>query len=162
MYMARAVFEFIPENLDAGSVVRVEIPRPNQSRKIAYTSSNAAQKRRFGRAALVRSIVCRPRVRVNVRDELSSRRYYVSGTVQGVGFRYFVHRAARELKLAGYARNLRDGRVEVYAIGTAASLAHLRRDLERGPRGAYVSGVAEEEASVDSRFSETFSIEEDA
>lgn len=97
-----------------------------------------------------------------MRDELSSRRYYVSGMVQGVGFRYFVHRAARQLKLTGYVRNLRDGRVEVYAIGTAASLTQLRPELERGPRAASVSGVAEEEAPVDSRFSETFSIEEDA
>lgn len=99
---------------------------------------------------------------MNVRDELSSRRFYISGMVQGVGFRYFVHRAARELQLTGYTRNLRDGRVEVYAIGPAASLAQLRRDLERGPRGAYVSGVTEEEARVDSQFSETFSIEDDA
>jgi acylphosphatase len=97
-----------------------------------------------------------------VRDELSSRRYYVSGSVQGVGFRYFVHRAAKGLKLTGYVRNLRDGRVEVYAIGTAASLTELRRELERGPRSAYVSGVAEEEASVERQFSETFSIEYDA
>lgn len=97
-----------------------------------------------------------------MRDELSGRRYYISGMVQSVGFRYFVHRAARELKLTGYVRNLRDGRVEVYAIGTAASLTALRRELARGPRAAYVSGVAEEETAVDTQFSETFSIEEDA
>jgi len=97
-----------------------------------------------------------------VRDELSSRRFYVSGMVQGVGFRYFVHRAARQLKLTGYTRNLRDGRVEVYAIGAAASLGELRRELERGPGASRVSRVIEEEAAFDSRFSETFSIEEDA
>jgi acylphosphatase len=97
-----------------------------------------------------------------VRDPLSSKRYYVSGTVQGVGFRYFVERAARQLKLAGYVRNLSDGRVEVYAIGASASLAALQKELERGPRGAFVSRVEEEEAPLDLRFSESFSIEYDA
>jgi len=99
---------------------------------------------------------------VNVRDELGSRRYYVSGMVQGVGFRYFVHRAAREFKINGYVRNLRDGRVEVYAIASAASLATLRHHLDRGPTGAYVSGVTEQEAPLDSQYSQTFSIEDDA
>lgn len=97
-----------------------------------------------------------------MRDELSSKRYFVSGTVQGVGFRYFVERAARHLKISGYVRNLRDGRVEVYAIGDDRSLAQLRRDLERGPRGALVSSVDEKEAPVQSRYSESFSIEYDA
>jgi len=99
---------------------------------------------------------------VNARDEFSSRRYYVSGTVQGVGFRYFVHRLARGLKLNGFVRNLRDGRVEVYAIAPGESLIALRRELERGPSGAWVSGVVEEEAPLDSQYSETFSIEDDA
>jgi acylphosphatase len=97
-----------------------------------------------------------------VRDELSSKRYFVSGTVQGVGFRYFVERAARHLKISGYVRNLMDGRVEVYAIGDDGSLAVLRGELERGPRGALVSDVDEEEAALESRYSESFSIEYDA
>ncbi|MGA2509319.1 MAG: acylphosphatase [Candidatus Acidiferrales bacterium] len=95
-------------------------------------------------------------------EELRAKRYYVSGTVQGVGFRYFVQRAAHLLRLAGYVRNLGDGRVEVYAIGPAASLATLRLELERGPRSAYVSSVIEEEASPDSRYENEFSIEYDA
>ena len=111
---------------------------------------------------LVRSSVCGTRARVNVLEELRSRRYYVSGTVQGVGFRYFVNRVARELKLDGYVRNLRDGRVEVYAIAPAELLTALRRELERGPSGAWVSGVTEEAAPLDSQYSQTFSIEDDA
>jgi acylphosphatase len=97
-----------------------------------------------------------------VRDRLRSKRYYVSGTVQGVGFRYFVERAARQLKLAGYVRNLSDGRVEIYAIGVVTSLEALRGELERGPRGAFVARVDEEEAPLEPRFSESFSIEYDA
>ena len=114
------------------------------------------------RAALVRSGVCGPRAKLSVREELGSRRYYVSGMVQGVGFRYFVHRLARELKLNGFVRNLRDGRVEVYAIAPAESLDTLRHQLERGPSGSYVSGVSEHEAPFEGQFSQTFSIEDDA
>jgi acylphosphatase len=97
-----------------------------------------------------------------VGDELRSKRYYVSGTVQGVGFRYFVERVARHLKISGYVRNLHDGRVEVYAVGLAPGLADLRTELERGPRGAFVSRVDEEDAPFESRHSESFSIEYDA
>lgn len=94
-------------------------------------------------------------------DEKSRvRRYYVSGMVQGVGFRYFASRAAQGLGLAGYVRNLRDGRVEVYAVGPAEILAALRLELERGPGSAAISGVAEEEAELDPKFTRQFSIEE--
>ncbi len=91
-----------------------------------------------------------------------AKRYYVSGMVQGVGFRYFVLRAARGLGLAGYTRNLSDGRVEVYAIGPDASLASLRAELRRGPRSAEVSDVVEEEAEIEERFAQGFTIEYDA
>jgi acylphosphatase len=82
--------------------------------------------------------------------------------VQGVGFRYFALRAAQRLGVSGYAKNLSDGRVEVYAIGTAAILAAMRAELERGPRSATVSEVAEEDASIDPEFAAEFSIARDA
>ena len=63
-----------------------------------------------------------------------------------MGYRYFAQRAAAELGLSGYARNLDDGRVEVYAVGTAAQLARLAGLLHRGPRWADVRGVDEQEA----------------
>jgi acylphosphatase len=88
-----------------------------------------------------------------------SRRYFVSGTVQGVGYRYFAMRMAQRLGLAGYARNLSDGRVEVYAAGNASKLAEFRKELERGPQGASVATVAEEEAPLNPEFVKGFSIE---
>ncbi len=95
-------------------------------------------------------------------EELNARRYYVSGMVQGVGYRYFVERAAKYLNVMGYVRNLRDGRVEVYAIASADSHVTLRRELERGPKGASVTGVTEETAATEPGFADHFSIEYDA
>ena len=78
----------------------------------------------------------------------SARRWIVRGRVQGVGFRYFAQRAAAELGLTGYARNLDDGRVEVYAAGPVEKLSQLAGLLHRGPRWADVRGVEEQEAAV--------------
>ena len=79
---------------------------------------------------------------------ISARRWIVRGRVQGVGFRYFAQRAAAELGLTGYARNLDDGRVEVYAAGSEEKLLQLGGLLYRGPRWADVRGVEEKEAAV--------------
>ena len=87
-----------------------------------------------------------------------ARRYFVSGIVQGVGFRYFTERAAERLQLSGYTRNLPDGRVEVYAIGTLEQLANMRSALERGPWGASVSEVKEEQSGVDPNYERGFVI----
>jgi acylphosphatase len=87
-----------------------------------------------------------------------ARRYFVSGIVQGVGFRYFTQDEAERLHLSGFVRNLRDGRVEVYAIGLAGNIDRLRSVIERGPRGAMVQQVAEEPAELDPRFAEEFNI----
>ncbi len=91
----------------------------------------------------------------------NAKRYYVSGTVQGVGYRYFAERTAAQLGIMGYVRNLRDGRVEVYAIGPADSLASLRGRLENGPIGASVENVTEQDAPIDPQFQQGFSIEYD-
>lgn len=87
-----------------------------------------------------------------------ARRYFVSGIVQGVGFRYFTQDEAERLHLSGYVRNLRDGRVEVYAIGSQENLARLRNLVERGPRGAMVQHVDEETAELNPKFAQEFSI----
>jgi acylphosphatase len=93
-----------------------------------------------------------------VSEPKQARRYFVSGIVQGVGFRYFAQRAAERLHLSGYTKNLPDGRVEVYAIGTAEQLARLRSILERGPWGASVSEVKEEDAAINSNYANGFGI----
>lgn len=86
-------------------------------------------------------------------------RYFVSGTVQGVGYRFFVERAAVRLGLKGFVKNLSDGRVEIYAVGAAEGLATLAADLGRGPAGASVANVIAEKALVDPGLAEDFLIE---
>ena len=71
---------------------------------------------------------------------ITARRYYVSGRVQGVGFRYFTVRAAEALGVTGWTRNLADGRVEVHANGTAKQLDDLESRLRAGPPAADVRG----------------------
>jgi len=69
------------------------------------------------------------------------RHYLVKGRVQGVGFRWFVHREAASLELSGWVRNTEEGHVEVMAAGPAESLADLAHALHRGSRGSRVDAV---------------------
>lgn len=78
----------------------------------------------------------------------AARRWLVRGRVQGVGFRYFAQHAASGLGLTGYARNLDDGSVEVYACGPPEKLSDFAAHLHQGPRWADVRGVEEQEAAV--------------
>ena len=73
-----------------------------------------------------------------------------------MGFRYFTQGEAHRLDLSGYVRNLRDGRVEAYAIGTPAQLAKFRAALERGPRFSSVREVSEESADIDPQYANEF------
>lgn len=85
-----------------------------------------------------------------------AKRYFVSGMVQGVGFRYFTQAAAEKLRISGFVRNLRDGRVEVFAMGAPQQLSELRAILERGPRLSSVRQVQEEPADADSQYDGEF------
>ena len=87
-----------------------------------------------------------------------ARKFLISGTVQGVGFRYFTQRAAAKIKVGGYVKNLPDGRVEVFAMGSPQQLRELRSVLERGPRFSSVTEVREENASSDPQYEDAFVI----
>ncbi|HEV2279056.1 MAG TPA: acylphosphatase [Acidobacteriaceae bacterium] len=73
------------------------------------------------------------------------RHYLVKGRVQGVGFRWFVHREAGALGLSGWVRNTEDGHVEVLAAGEPDTLANLRAALRKGSRGSRVDALIEHE-----------------
>ena len=82
--------------------------------------------------------------------------FLVSGKVQGVGYRYFVSRSARELHLTGWAKNLADGTVEVVATGVPAAIDQLELDLRRGPINARVDTVIRTELSDEVTRDNTF------
>ena len=71
--------------------------------------------------------------------------FLVRGRVQGVGFRWFVHREAAELGLHGSVRNTDAGEVEVIASGAPEALAELRTELHKGSRGSRVDAIIEHE-----------------
>ena len=67
--------------------------------------------------------------------------YLIKGRVQGVGFRWFVHREAAALDLRGWVRNTEDGHVEVVAAGDEKDLAELTKAMHQGSRGSRVDAV---------------------
>lgn len=71
--------------------------------------------------------------------------FLIRGRVQGVGFRWFVHREAAELGLRGWVRNTDAGEVEIVAAGDADAIAELRAELHKGSRGSRVDAVVEHE-----------------
>ena len=75
-----------------------------------------------------------------------ARRAVVSGRVQGVGFRYSCVAEARAIGVAGWVRNLPDGRVEVHVEGDEDEVAQLLAWLHQGPPFADVSQVEISEA----------------
>lgn len=87
-------------------------------------------------------------------ERLAAVHLYVAGLVQGVGFRDFTRREARRLGVVGWVRNLPDGRVEIWAEGSASALAALVEQVRRGPRGARVTAVQEQPASPTGAFSD--------
>ncbi len=66
---------------------------------------------------------------------------YVEGVVQGVGFRYFTKKVAKELGVTGYVKNLPDGRVFVVAEGDENQLEKFISSIRRGPRLAIVKNI---------------------
>ena len=81
--------------------------------------------------------------------ELTARRFLIRGRVQGVGYRYFAQKAAAHWNVSGYARNLEDGSVEVFAIGTAGQLSELAGTLRTGPPFSDVRSVDVQEAALE-------------
>jgi len=83
-----------------------------------------------------------------------ARRFFISGRVQGVGFRYFTQDVALREGVAGFVRNCRDGRVEAVIEGDAEAVARVERSLRSGPGGARVERVMvlDEDATGYDRF----------
>ena len=72
---------------------------------------------------------------------LTSRRFVISGRVQGVGFRYFVQSAAVRESVVGWVRNLDDGSVETAAAGEPDAMERFERAIRQGPPASRVDHV---------------------
>lgn len=77
---------------------------------------------------------------------------YISGRVQGVSFRYYTQRQASAYNVAGWVRNLPDGRVEAVFEGEEAAVNHMVAWCRRGPSGAYVTDLRVENEPCEGEF----------
>ncbi len=80
---------------------------------------------------------------------MRARRAVVRGRVQGVGFRFFAERAARELGVRGWVRNLPDGSVETVAEGEDEAIATFIERMKRGPLSSRVDRIDVAEAPLE-------------
>jgi len=83
---------------------------------------------------------------------MEAARFFVSGRVQGVGFRASTRHRALELGLTGYARNLADGRVEAFVQGDAKDIDSFAQWLQVGPSLARVDDVQRVNAEPEQRI----------
>ena len=84
-------------------------------------------------------------------------RIYISGLVQGVFFRAATRRAATELNLTGWVRNMEDGRVEAVLEGADADVEKMLAWCKVGPPAAKVEKVTTAEEHYTGGFTD-FSI----
>jgi acylphosphatase len=77
------------------------------------------------------------------------RHVVIRGRVQGVGYRAWTEYTALERGLAGWVRNRRDGSVEAVFSGPAEAVADMVDSCRRGPRGARIDAVDEQEGAPD-------------
>ncbi len=77
---------------------------------------------------------------------------YISGVVQGVGFRYFTRKLARETGVKGFVKNLNDGRVFVVVEGQKDQVEKFLSEIRKGPSSAIVKRVEVEEYKASGRY----------
>ena len=70
-------------------------------------------------------------------------KFFISGEVQGVGYRFFAQRAAARHQVQGHVKNCADGTVEVIAEGSAGEVEEFKKDLVTGPQWSRVAQVEE-------------------
>ncbi len=75
------------------------------------------------------------------------RRIFVTGKVHNVGYRAWAIRRAQDLRLAGWVRNLKDGRVEILAAGDEDAVSALIEECRTGSEFSRVNTVIAEAAT---------------
>lgn len=77
-----------------------------------------------------------------------ARTIFIKGHVQGAFFREWTCEQAREIGVSGWVRNLRDGRVEVYAVGSEAELNRFIDRLHEGSPASRIDALRVGTATV--------------
>lgn len=77
--------------------------------------------------------------------EVTGLHIFVSGIVQGVGFREYTRNQAIKENVTGIARNLDDGRVEILLYGTDIHIERVKEALHTGPPASDVEDLQSEE-----------------
>ncbi|MBS3089035.1 acylphosphatase [Candidatus Pacearchaeota archaeon] len=70
-------------------------------------------------------------------------RLFIQGTVQGIFFRQFIKEHAEKNKVAGFLRNLEDGRVEIFLEGNTENVDAMAAVCRRGPSHSNIRNVEE-------------------
>lgn len=84
---------------------------------------------------------------------MARKHIFISGRVQGVGFRYFIRRNAEALGVNGWVRNLPDGRVEAVFDGNADLVNELIERCKKGPSASFVKEIKAESITEDGTYS---------
>jgi len=74
---------------------------------------------------------------------------FLSGRVQGVGFRAFTRKQASSLGIKGWVKNLADGRVEIKIEGDSSSVKQMVNRVKEGPSFARVEDIEINDEKVD-------------
>lgn len=85
-------------------------------------------------------------------DKLVSAQLLISGMVQGVGYRWFVMRRAKEYNLNGQVRNLYNGDVEVEIEGYQSMIIDFAEELKIGSRSAHVTDIKIEWGEYENKY----------
>ena len=80
------------------------------------------------------------------------KQYLVRGAVQGVGFRNFAAKVAKQNELTGSVRNLKDGSLKITIEGNERAVELFEKLIRRGPPLARVDGIQVEAMSEASKF----------
>ena len=92
------------------------------------------------------------KIKFIIETDLVQYKIMISGKVQGVGFRAFTTENARKLDIKGYAKNLKNGKVEIIAEGLRADLEELLKKVNKGPSAAKVKDVKKEEHPISGKY----------
>ncbi len=83
---------------------------------------------------------------------------FITGRVQGVGFRHFTRKNAENLGVTGWVKNLSDGRVEAVFQGSEEQIEELIQRCKKGPVASYVQNIEVEKDSGEEDY-KNFSVE---